>query len=66
LTLPTLNNKIANNTTSGKEHRTTKNKETGELPEEVLLPERLRVALMKLTKEELMFSTRWRGTGLAI
>jgi hypothetical protein len=62
LTLPTLNNKIANNTTSGKEHRTAKNK-AGELPEEVLLPERLRVALMKLTKEELMFSTRWRGTG---
>jgi hypothetical protein len=64
---PTLNNKIANNTTSGRGARAphNKSKETGELPEEeVLLPERL-VALMKLTKEErMMFSTRWRGTGL--
>jgi hypothetical protein len=70
LTLPTLNNKIANNTTSGRGARAPhkKSKETGELPEEeVLLPERLRVALMKLTKEErMMFSTRWRGTGWAI
>jgi hypothetical protein len=33
-----------------REHHSNKSKETG-LPEEVLLPERLRVALMKLTKE---------------